>query len=96
MSIPWQDISAFTPAVYEDGGDFLVWVPIPDTGENGESGAPFIAQWGRDFIVSEDTEPHEAGEPRFQGEWRHIKEFENLEPVALVPVISERKLPRND
>jgi len=76
MTTNWRPISEFKPESHDEA-DFLIWLPIPNTGPNGESGAPFIAQWHEDNMF---------GDPGFTGEWRHIEEFEELEPVAFAMI----------
>lgn len=80
----WRDISEFKPEEHGNA-DFLVWVPVPDTGPDGASGAPFIAQWGGMKVASPEGEAVDLGET-FVGEWRAVDEFKNLEPVAFKEV----------
>lgn len=82
--IDWEKIAEFNA---EEIGDqeFLVWLPIPP------DGAFFVSQWHADLMPTEgghEGPPAEAGtgEPRFQGEWRHVAEWEDFEPIAFALV----------
>lgn len=79
----WRKISEFD--IDELGDDeFLVAIKVPAAlAINGiGSHVPFLAQWEPD----RDENGEFRGEPRFQGEWRHIDEFKDCEPEAFAEI----------
>jgi hypothetical protein len=78
----WLPIEKFNADAFE-GEEFLVAIKLPaQEGGTTDFHTPFIAQWEPDR--DEDGEP--SGEPRFQGEWRHVDGWENCEPAAFAEI----------
>jgi hypothetical protein len=75
----WQPVSEFDPTEFEYE-EFLVAVRLRPGGPSVY--APFLARLEPD----RDENGNPNGEPRFEGEWRHVDEWKDCEPVAFAEI----------